>query len=229
MNEIIPFNSGGNQVRVVMIDGKPWFVAKDVIEGVGATWKGSQTIAWVPEEWRGYRQIGTPSGDQEMAILSFEGLCIYLGRSNKPAAMPYQKFIAGEVMPSIKDKGGYLAPRASGSYLQALHDDDLFDEMKRRHRQLIQQQETLIDAKEDAEKERDEAKRETARAHGHLAQIKELLHNEADIKERVGKANMKRAKELRQAASGMDQFTLDASDKVLSMVDHKKKDDPKVV
>ena len=32
----------------------------------------------------------------------------FLGRSDKPAALPYQKWIAGDVAPSIRRTGGYL-------------------------------------------------------------------------------------------------------------------------
>ena len=106
-NAIQVFNFEGNKTRVVMMDGEPWFVAKDVCEALGYVWNGVQRIAHVPEEWRGVTSVVTPSGIQEMNILSEQGLYFFLGRSDKPAALPYQKTVAGVVMPSIRKTGSY--------------------------------------------------------------------------------------------------------------------------
>jgi len=44
-----------------------------------------------------------------MAVLAEQGLYFFLGRSDKPAALPFQKWIAGEVLPSIRKTGEYRA------------------------------------------------------------------------------------------------------------------------
>lgn len=111
------------QVRVVEVNGEPWFVAKDVCEALGYQWNGAPRIAHVPEEWRGVTSVVTPSGAQEMLTLSEHGLYFFLGRSDKPAALPYQKWIAGEVMPSIRRTGQYgvyALPRVPQSFPDAL-------------------------------------------------------------------------------------------------------------
>ena len=94
-------------VRVVEKDGDPWFVAKDVCEALGYQWKASATVGHVPEEWRGVYSVQTPSGEQEMLTLSEQGLYFFLGRSDKPAALPFQKWLAGDVLPSIRKTGSY--------------------------------------------------------------------------------------------------------------------------
>ena len=94
-------------VRVVDKDGDPWFVAKDVAEALGYQWKASATVGHVPEEWRGVYSVQTPSGEQEMLTLSEQGLYFFLGRSDKPAALPFQKWLAGDVLPSIRKTGSY--------------------------------------------------------------------------------------------------------------------------
>ena len=94
-------------VRVVEKDGEPWFVAKDVCEALGYQWKASATVGHVPEEWRGVYSVQTPSGEQEMLTLSEQGLYFFLGRSDKPAALPFQKWLAGDVLPSIRKTGSY--------------------------------------------------------------------------------------------------------------------------
>lgn len=62
------------QVRVVDVNGEPWFVAKDVCEALGYQWNGAARIAHIPEEWRGVTSVVTPGGTQEMATLSEQGL-----------------------------------------------------------------------------------------------------------------------------------------------------------
>jgi anti-repressor protein len=109
MNELQVFNYEGNNVRVVMVDNEVWFVAKDVASVLGyVSTNMPQVFQMVPSEWKGSNPIATPGGTQEMLCLSEQGLYFFLGRSDKPAALPYQKFIAGEVMPSIRKHGVYL-------------------------------------------------------------------------------------------------------------------------
>jgi anti-repressor protein len=101
-------NEQFGEVRVTEVNGEPMFVAKDVAEKLGYTWKGiSGTIPHVPEEWRGVCSVQTPFGTQEVICLSEQGLYFFLGRSDKPAALPFQKWIAGEVLPSIRKHGMY--------------------------------------------------------------------------------------------------------------------------
>jgi len=108
MNELKVFeNERFGQVRMYQKDGDPWFVAKDVAEALGYTWNGTQRIEHVPQEWRGVTSVVTPSGTQEMACLSEQGLYFFLARSDKPAALPFQKWIAGEVIPAIRKHGLY--------------------------------------------------------------------------------------------------------------------------
>lgn len=114
MNKIVPFNFENRELRV-LDDGAGSFevVAKDVVEGLGATWNGNAAVAHVPAEWKGVRSVLTPGGTQEMATLTESGLYFYLGRSDKPTALPMQKWVAGEVLPSIRKTGGYSSHKTS--------------------------------------------------------------------------------------------------------------------
>lgn len=105
-------------VRVVEREGEPWFVAKDVCEALGYTWSGSR-VSHVPDEWKGVTSVVTPGGEQEILCLSEQGLYFFLGRSDKPAAFPFQKWLAGEVIPSIRRHGMYATPQT----VEAMLDD----------------------------------------------------------------------------------------------------------
>lgn len=106
--ELAPFFFGAYMVRVLTDENDNyWFVAKDVAMALGYEWNGQQRVAHVPAEWRGVTTVVTPSGTQEMITLSEQGLYFFLGRSDKPKALPFQKWLAGEVLPSIRKTGRY--------------------------------------------------------------------------------------------------------------------------
>lgn len=113
MNEVIKqennqiFHFGESSIRVVIREGLPWWVAKDVAEILGYAWSGSKTIGHVPEEWRGVESVSTPSSYQEMHVLSEQGLYFFLARSDKPKAIPFQMWVVGEVLPAIRKTGSY--------------------------------------------------------------------------------------------------------------------------
>jgi prophage antirepressor-like protein len=90
-----------------MLNGEPWWVAKDVAEILEYSWSGSSRVEHVPAEWRGVTSVVTPSGIQEMIVLSEQGLYFFLNRSDKQKALSVQKWIAGEVMPQIRKTGSY--------------------------------------------------------------------------------------------------------------------------
>ena len=111
-NELKIFeNEQFGQVRVVMHDGEPWFVGKDVLQALGYPIQGgtSRLFGAVPDVWKGGKQIATLGGTQNLICLSEQGLYFFLGRSDKKAALPYQMWLAGEVVPSIRKTGGYIA------------------------------------------------------------------------------------------------------------------------
>lgn len=111
MSSLTPFSFESHEIRTLTIGENPWFVAKDVAEALEYVWKGtSGTIGHVPEEWRGVCSVQTPSGIQEMATLSEPGLYFFINRSDKPKALPFQKWVAGDVIPAIRKTGHYTAP-----------------------------------------------------------------------------------------------------------------------
>ena len=89
--------------------GQVWFVARDVAEALEYALDGGmgKYFAHVPECWKGGKRISTPSGEQEMLCLTEQGVYFFLGRSDKPKALPYQMWIAGDVVPSIMHTGNY--------------------------------------------------------------------------------------------------------------------------
>jgi anti-repressor protein len=113
LNNLQVFEFDQRKVRVFNVDGEPAFVAKDVAEALGyaETSNSSRLFHAVPEEWKGLNPIHTPGGMQEILCLYEQGLYFFLARSDKPTALPFQKAIAGKIMPSIRKHGAYMTPQ----------------------------------------------------------------------------------------------------------------------
>lgn len=105
------FESASAAVRVLEINGEPWFVAKDVLLALDYAETSINNIADrtanVPDEWKGHYPIVTPGGTQDMWCLSESGLYFFVIRSDKPKALPFQKWLAGEVIPALRKRGYY--------------------------------------------------------------------------------------------------------------------------
>lgn len=137
-NKIIPFAFNENLVRAVMDEiGEPWFVAKDVAKVLeySDSSNSSRLLSHVPDEWKGVKQIHTPGGEQEMLALSEQGLYFFLARSDKPGALPFQKWLAGEILPSLRKTGRYNLPGATLRDFQ-INLDDLPEDVQRMNPRL---------------------------------------------------------------------------------------------
>lgn len=110
------------QVRVVDVNGEPWFVAKDVCECLDIG-NSRDAVAALDEDEKGVDSIDTPGGAQEMSIISEAGLYSLILRSRKPEAKAFKRWITHEVLPSIRRAGSYgqwNLPRVPKSFPDAL-------------------------------------------------------------------------------------------------------------
>lgn len=110
MNDMKIFeNSEFGAVRVVDVNGEPWFVARDVCECLELG-NPRTSIALLDEDEKGVHTMDTPGGAQEMSIVSEAGLYSLILRSRKPEAKAFKRWITHEVLPAIRKHGGYLTP-----------------------------------------------------------------------------------------------------------------------
>ncbi|ASL26226.1 phage antirepressor [Azotobacter chroococcum] len=120
--EVQLFNFERAQVRVVTIDGEPWFVAKDVAEVLGYA-KPRNAIA---SHCKGalIRGVLTAGGMQETTLIPERDLYRLVMKSQLPAAERFEEWVVGEVLPSIRKTGGYSvtchAPQIPQSLPEAL-------------------------------------------------------------------------------------------------------------
>ena len=105
-NSLQLFENTDWKVRVVMRDGEPWFVAKDVCDCLELG-NVSQTCSRLDDDERGIILNDTPSGKQEMLVVSEPGLYSLIGSSKKQEAKAFKRWVNHEVLPSIRKTGGY--------------------------------------------------------------------------------------------------------------------------
>ena len=91
-SQVIPFQFEAREVRTCVINDQPWFAAQDILNSFdyAKTFKSSKAMSHVPEQWRGVYPIHTLGDAQKFLMLSEQRLYFFLGRSDKPKALPFQ-------------------------------------------------------------------------------------------------------------------------------------------
>lgn len=121
MNDLAVFTYSNLEVRTVLVDGEPWFVAADVCSVLGYGGGARNAIARLPERMKGVEGINTPGGKQQMTVISEPGVYRLVMRSNVDGAEAFQDWIAEEVVPAIRKTGRYEAqPAIPQTYADAL-------------------------------------------------------------------------------------------------------------
>lgn len=102
------FDFNSNTIRVVKIDGEPWFVAKDVTDLLTVGNVSDATANLDQIEFRSLRLNGGRYG-RPNKLISESGLYKIIMRSDKPQARPFQDWVTRVVLPAIRKDGGYVA------------------------------------------------------------------------------------------------------------------------
>lgn len=92
-----------NTIRVVEIDGNPWFVAKDVAQVLSLT---NVSVAVLPLEPNEKTKLNLGLAGRAPIGISESGLYKIIMRSDKPEARAFQNWVTQVVLPSIRKDGG---------------------------------------------------------------------------------------------------------------------------
>ncbi|WP_088503756.1 Bro-N domain-containing protein [Burkholderia ubonensis] len=95
-------------LRVVEIDGAPWFVAKDVCDALGIANSRDAMSALDGDERNTVAFSDGKRGNPNKTVISESGLYALIVRSNKPEARAFRKWVTSEVLPSIRKHGMYM-------------------------------------------------------------------------------------------------------------------------
>ena len=97
------FDYREQKVRTVVVDGNPWFVAKDVCDVLELS-NPTVALSRLDEDERSKFNLGRQG---ETSIVNEAGLYSLILRSRKPEAKNFKRWITHEVIPSIRKTGSY--------------------------------------------------------------------------------------------------------------------------
>lgn len=102
-------NEDFGKIRVVEIDGAPWFVGKDVTSILGYG-NGSRDInRHVDKEDRqNYRNGTSEINNRGITIINESGLYSLILSSKLPKAKEFKRWVTSEILPSIRKHGAYV-------------------------------------------------------------------------------------------------------------------------
>lgn len=119
-------NQEFGQIRIVMRENEPWFVAADVckvlehsnptmaVKGLDADEKMTLNFAEAKSDdgmtlnFSDPRLSGNRGGAQSIVIINEPGLYQLVIRSNKPQAKEFKRWVTHDVLPTIRKTGGYV-------------------------------------------------------------------------------------------------------------------------
>lgn len=124
-SEVMTFNfsESKSEIRNVLLEGKPFFVAKDVCDVLGLT-NSNKSIANLDEDEKAdvtfsYTSSNGTVQNRKVKAINESGLYALVLRSNKPYARIFRKWITSEVLPAIRKKGYYGAIKTKSSFIDA--------------------------------------------------------------------------------------------------------------
>lgn len=109
------FNYQNHDVRTVIHDGQPWFVAKDVAEILGYANTKDAISSHVDEEDKTIIQRSSfPTFEipnRGLTVINESGLYSLILSSKMPDAKKFKRWVTSEILPTIRQTGQYAEPK----------------------------------------------------------------------------------------------------------------------
>ena len=134
MNQLQVFNFKNREVRMVIINNEPWFVAKDVCDVLELT-DASKTVSRLDEDEKLIRKLFVSGQNRDVTVINESGLYSLVLTSNKPEAKEFKHWITHDVIPAIRKTGTYSITQ--DSYM-------IEDPIARAERWIEEQKEKLL-------------------------------------------------------------------------------------
>jgi len=100
------FNYENKQIQVVIENGEPWFVAKDVCDVLEHS-DTSKAVSRLDDDEKLTRTLFVSGQNREVWLVNEPGLYSLILTSRKPEAKAFKRWITHDVMPSIRKHGMY--------------------------------------------------------------------------------------------------------------------------
>lgn len=125
MNELQIFNNAiFGDVRIILQNDEPWFVAKDVCECLEIS-NSRQALSRLDTDEKADVILNDGSQNRKMNIVNEYGLYNVVLSSRKPEAKEFKRWITHEVLPAIRKTGSYsmAIPQTLPEALRAYADE----------------------------------------------------------------------------------------------------------
>jgi prophage antirepressor-like protein len=101
-------------VRIVDVDGDPWFVLTDILSAIGSTSKVSDSMAAISDglgdEWVNYSPIlDSLNRKQNVAIVHEAAVTFLISRSRTPMGKAFNRHLHSVILPTIRKTGKFVA------------------------------------------------------------------------------------------------------------------------
>ena len=106
MKELQNFNFSGQDVRIITINGEPWFVGKDVADILEYSDTQAMTRRLDDEDFMTDKLSGM---NMKSTLINESGLYTAILGSKKTEAKRFKRWITSEVLPTIRKHGAYNA------------------------------------------------------------------------------------------------------------------------
>ena len=108
--EVYTFNPNNAPVRVQVINGEPWFVAKDICEALGIG-NITDTMGRLDDDEKLTSVVSKSGQNRQMWMVNESGLYNLIFQSRKAEAKAFRRWVTGEVLPTIRRTGRYELKR----------------------------------------------------------------------------------------------------------------------
>lgn len=154
-NEIQPFEFEGNKVRALADGDEVMFVASDIAKILGYRDAANRTRNLDGDE-RGTHEVSTPSGTQNMTVLTESGLyrailnreTAYVKNEEAQAFVKrFQRWVTHEVLPQIRRTGGYIPTTDADDDMTILAKAVMIGQrtMEQQQRKIAEQQTRIVE------------------------------------------------------------------------------------
>lgn len=105
MSDMIPFSFASHEVRVVMLEQSPWWIAMDVSSVLDYSDAEAMTRRLDDDEVQNLQIVGF--GPRGVTVINESGLYSAILGSRKPDSKKFKKWVTSEVLPAIRRTGSY--------------------------------------------------------------------------------------------------------------------------
>jgi anti-repressor protein len=117
MNEMQIFNNPEfGDIRVIEINGEPWFVGKDIAVALGYSNTRDALEAHVdPEDKRVFQKSENATFEipnRGLTLVNRSGVYALILSSKLPSAKKFKRWVTSEILPSVEKHGTYMTPKS---------------------------------------------------------------------------------------------------------------------